>query len=112
MGRILSLPLWLRHGLRRRDAVHQSPRPRSPPPRRIGRRRVLAALKRAASSFPGVSLGANGRARAYLVENDWAMATNGEEFAQRLGADAPALMLLRLCHTVIVENLAVRLGWR
>jgi hypothetical protein len=72
----------------------------------------LSALRRAAEGFPGARIAASGKCRAYLLENDWARAGNGEEFAAALGEKAGALMLLRLKHTVIVETLAARYGWR
>ena len=72
----------------------------------------LGGLRRAAAGFPGAAVAASGRCRAYLVENDWARARDGEEFAIALGGKAGALMLLRLKHTVIVETLAARYGWR
>lgn len=76
----------------------------------------LGGLRRAAAGFPGAKVAASGKCRAYLVENDWARFTTGEEFAAALGGPvghrAGALMLLRLRHTVIVETLAARYGWR
>ena len=78
----------------------------------LGGDAFVAALRRAADSFPGAALAASGKCRAYLVENDWSKATNGEEFAAAFGGDTGALMLLRLRHTVMVETLAGRFGWR
>lgn len=71
-----------------------------------------AALKRAAATFPGAAFAGEAGCRAYLVENDWAKAANGEDYAAAIGPDASALLLARLKHTVMVEIFAARLGWR
>ncbi len=72
----------------------------------------VAGLRRASQSFPGAVLAASGTCRAYLVENDWSKATNGEEYATELGPGGGGLMLLRLKHTAMVESFASRYGWR
>jgi hypothetical protein len=77
----------------------------------LGGEAFVAALTRASQGFPGARLAASGKCRAYLVENDWAKAANGEEFAAQLGPGG-GLMLLRLKHTVMVESYASRYGWR
>ncbi len=72
----------------------------------------VAGLRRTAQSFPGASVAASGKCRAYLVGNDWAKATNGEDYAAELGPGGGGLMLLRLKHTAMVESFASRYGWR
>jgi hypothetical protein len=78
----------------------------------LGSDAFVSALARAARSFPGASLAASGKCRAYLVENDWSKATNGEDYAAQLGPGGGGLMLLRLKHTAMVEDFANRHGWR
>lgn len=76
----------------------------------------LAALTRAASDYTddGVALAASGEARAWLVENDWTTAPNGEDYLSTLGADEALTATLQDLQHAHTEALAQRTsdgGW-
>ncbi len=75
----------------------------------------IAALTEAAESYTeaDVAVTLSGRADARFVENDWSSASEGEQYAEILGADlAEALLALRVEHEEALLAAADAFGWR
>jgi len=75
----------------------------------------LAAMTRAAQecTVVPVALAASGEARAWLVENDWSTAPDGEDYLSTLGADAALtakLQALQGAHTAALAE-QTDAGW-